>query len=292
MNDFRTRTPPVFTAPPLARPAGRAENFPVASRLLPRRVRAHVLSFYRFARLADDIADDPLLDAESKLAYLGALERALLVGHARQTLLNPAVDLHDSLKATGISDHNARQLLRAFRRDASGGRYATWNDLMGYCRLSAAPVGRQLLELHGEDTARAGSASDALCAALQVLNHLQDCRDDWLRLGRCYLPQVWFDDLGVSVERLVETRADPAIRAVFDRTLDQTERLLERARALPGLITNRGLALEAAVILAMAEALLEKLRREDPLVRRVRLGPIARVRAAMRGIVSTLRRRR
>jgi len=204
MADFNVVPTTTSKPGPFARKDARGENFPVASRLLPRHLRPHVLSFYKFVRLADDIADDSDLEAESKLAYLDALERALTSGQAKHAYLKPALDLRASLQATGVSDRHARQVLRAFRRDSVGARCHTWSDLLLYCRFSANPVGRYLLELHGEGP-EAGPAADALCSALQVLNHLQDVREDWVQLGRCYIPLAWFEEAGVSVERLVET---------------------------------------------------------------------------------------
>jgi hydroxysqualene synthase len=292
MTDFRTKTdPPAFEAPPPPRPKPRRENFPVASRLIAPRLRPHVLAFYKFARLADDIADDPYVDPDAKMAYLSALERTLLSGRSRQPILAPAAALHRSLIETGVSDRHPRLLLQAFRRDAQGARCKTWNDLTAYCRLSAAPVGRYLLELHGENEGVCGDASDALCAALQVLNHVQDCRDDWRALGRCYIPTIWFDDAGLSLERLVETSCDARLRDVFDRTLDQTDRLLEKAAALPFLLADRRLGLEAAAIHALAVALAAKLRRRDPMAGRVRLNAAERVAAAARGVWRAFRRR-
>ncbi|HYD29688.1 MAG TPA: squalene/phytoene synthase family protein [Azospirillaceae bacterium] len=273
---------------PFARKGAAGENFPVASRLLPRHLRPHVLAFYRFVRLADDIADDPDMEPETKLGHLEALERTLLGGQARRGYLKPALDLRASLQVTGVSDRHARQMLRAFRRDALGARCHTWSDLLLYCRFSAAPVGRFLLDLHGETSPEAGPASDALCAALQILNHLQDARDDWVELGRCYLPLAWFDEGGVSVERLVETQADAKLRAIFNRVLDQVGRLLERAQPLPSLIRHRGLRLETSVILCMAEALTQRLRHRDPLKRRVTLSTHLRVLAAARGLARGL----
>lgn len=268
---------------PLARKDARGENFPVASRLLPRHLRPHVLAFYRFARLADDIADDPDIEAESKLAHLDTLERALTSGEAKHAYLKPALDLRSSLQATGVSDRHARQMLRAFRRDAVGARCHTWSDLMLYCRFSANPVGRYLLELHGEGP-EPGPAADALCSVLQVLNHLQDVREDWMTLGRCYVPLAWFDDVGVSVERLVETESDAKLRGLFDRVLDHSGRLLERATALPGLIRHRGLRMEAAVILSVAESLAYRLRVRDPMRKRVELAAHQKMYALARGI--------
>ncbi|HYH19437.1 MAG TPA: squalene/phytoene synthase family protein [Azospirillum sp.] len=283
MADFNVAPPTTAKAGPFARKEASAENFPVASRLLPRHLRPHVLAFYRFVRLADDIADDPDLEAESKLAYLDALERALTSGQAKHAYLKPALDLRASLQETGVSDRHARQVLRAFRRDSVGARCHTWNDLLLYCRFSANPVGRYLLELHGEGV-EAGPAADALCSALQILNHLQDARDDWVQLGRCYIPLAWFEEAHVSVERLVEQDSDAKLRAIFDRVLDHTDRLLERASSLPGQIGHRGLRLEASVILSLAESLASRLRVRDPMKKRVELRAHQKMYAMARGL--------
>lgn len=272
---------------PIARKDAGSENFPVASHLLPKHLRPHVMAFYRFVRLGDDIADDPDLEPETKLAYLEALERSLTTGQAKHAYLKPALDLRASLQSTGVSDRHARQVLRAFRRDAVGARCHSWSDLLLYCRFSANPVGRYLLDLHGEGVA-AGPASDALCSALQVLNHVQDCRDDWMHLGRCYIPLAWFEESGISVERLVETECDTKLRAILDRTLEHTDRLLERAAPLPSLIQHRGLRLEASVILSIAESLAKRLKARDPLKKRVALGTHHKVYAAARGLARAL----
>lgn len=283
MTDFNIAPTKPRRPSPVARKDAGQENFPVASRLLPKHLRPHVMAFYKFVRLADDIADDPDLEPETKLAYLEALERALTSGQAKHAYLKPALDLRTSLAATGVSDRHARQVLRAFRRDAVGARCHSWSDLLLYCRFSANPVGRYLLELHGEGVA-AGPAADALCSALQILNHLQDCRDDWVNLGRCYIPLVWFEEAGISVERLVEQQSDAKLRVIFDRVLDHTDRLLERAAPLPSLIRHRGLRMEASVILSMAESLSRQLKAQDPMKRRVALGPHHKLVAVARGL--------
>ena len=283
MTDFNIAPTKPRKPGPIARKDESTENFPVASRLIPKHLRPHVMAFYRFLRLADDIADDPDLEPETKLAYLEALERTLTSGQAKHAYLKPALDLRESLQTTGVSDRHARQVLRAFRRDAVGARCHSWSDLLLYCRFSANPVGRYLLELHGEGVA-AGPASDALCSALQVLNHLQDARDDWTMLGRCYIPLTWFEQAGISIERLVESQSDPRLRTIFDQVLDHTDRLLERAAPLPGLIQHRGLRMEAAVILSVAESLARRLKAHDPMKKRVTLGPHHKLAAVARGL--------
>jgi len=156
------------------------ESFPVASWLLPPSKRADIMAFYRFARAADDIADHPSLPSDEKLRLLDQMEGRLPPAGAEHTAA----------------------LLIAFRQDASKARYADWGELMGYCQHSAAPVGRFLLDLFGEDRTL-WSRSDALCAALQVLNHVQDCGKDYRALDRLYLPQDWLDADGVTPDMAV-----------------------------------------------------------------------------------------
>ncbi len=260
-------------AEPLAReietPSGKGsgdENFPVASLLIAPRLRPHVLAFYAFARAADDIADSPDLPAAEKLRRLDAFEAGLAPGAAAPL---KAVRLRDSLTETGVPDRHARNLLAAFRQDVTKPRYADWDELIAYCALSAHPVGRYLLDLHGEDRAT-WPAGDALCAALQVLNHLQDCGDDRRRLDRVYLPQGWLAEAGTGVTALDAAAASPGLRAVLDRCLDGCDRLLDRAEPLAGLIRSRRLAAEVAVIRRLARRLAARLRRADPLAMRVR----------------------
>ena len=137
-------------------------------------VRPHVHAFYAFARNADDIADSDALAADDKLFRLRVMEDVLM-GEAADALAPSAVALRASLAATGVTARHARDLLEAFRQDATKLRYASVAELIDYCRLSAMPVGRHVLDLHREDPAT-HAPSDALCASLQILNHLQDCK--------------------------------------------------------------------------------------------------------------------
>ena len=165
------------------------ENFPVGSALIRPDLRRHVHAFYAFARNADDIADSAILQAADKIARLDAME-AVLLGTADEAASPSAAQLRKSLAETGTPAQHSRELLVAFRRDATKLRYANWDELYDYCRYSAMPVGRHVLDLHGEDAAT-HAPSDALCTALQVLNHLQDCAKDFRALDRCYLPEDW-----------------------------------------------------------------------------------------------------
>jgi squalene synthase HpnC len=259
--------------PGIETPSGKwrsAENFPVGSFLIRRDLRAHVHAFYRFARNADDIADNPSLTADDKVRRLDRMAAILDGAPGRDS---PAASaMRESLLETGVSAQHCRDVLRAFRLDATKLRYRDWSDLMAYCRYSASPVGRQLLDLHGESR-EAWSASDALCSALQVLNHLQDCAEDYRLLDRVYLPTCELAAQGTGVEALAAPASCPELRRVFDRMLDRTHALVETARVLPRQIVSSGLRWESGVIVELAMRLLRRLRRGDPLAARVKLKP-------------------
>lgn len=248
------------------------ENFPVGSVLIARALRPHVHAYYDFARATDDIADNALLSPEEKVARLDAMQAVLLGTRdgADRADVASAVRLRASLAATGITPSRGTDLIVAFRQDAVKQRYASWAELANYCRYSANPVGLYLLDLHGESPATHGS-SDALCTALQVLNHLQDCKADLLELGRCYLPEAWLAAEGEGVDSVRRAQSSAGLRRVLDRALDEVDRLNREASRLPGLIADRRMRLEAAVIVGLSHRLARRLRREDPLARRVKL---------------------
>jgi squalene synthase HpnC len=245
-----------------------SENFPVGSLLIRRDLRPHVHAFYRFARNADDIADNPALTCGEKIRRLDRM-RAILDGAPGRD--SPAASaMRQSLIATRVSAQHCHDVLHAFRIDATKLRYGDWDDLMAYCRYSAAPVGRQLLDLHGESRGT-WRAADALCSALQVLNHLQDCVDDYRQLDRVYLPIAELEAAGIGVEALVGSRSSPGLRRVVDGLLDRTAALIATARSLSSQVASPGLRWESAVIVELASRLLHRLRTGDPLAARIRL---------------------
>jgi farnesyl-diphosphate farnesyltransferase len=178
---------------------------------------------------------------------------------------------------------HCRDILHAFRMDATKLRYDDWADLMHYCRYSASPVGRQLLDLHGEsqDTWPPG---DALCNALQVLNHLQDCAEDHRNLDRVYLPRQDLEACGATIPELQAGQLSPGMRCAIDRLLDGTDRLIAEARNLPPRVKSPGLRRECAVIVNLAERLSGHLRRGDPLATRVKLKPVDFASALLIGV--------
>ncbi|MEQ9682949.1 MAG: squalene synthase HpnC [Rhodospirillales bacterium] len=246
------------------------ENFPVGSFLLPARLRPHVARFYRFARAIDDIADNNDLDADTKVRRLAGFEAALLGQHPGDPDYATAHAMRDSLAETDITPRHCQDLIDAFKQDAVKGRCADWDDLMHYGIRSAAPVGRYLIDLHGGASLGYGP-SDALCNALQVINHLQDCQDDYRSLDRVYLPGDWLAEEGAVVEDLDRVACTPALRRVIDRCLDATELLLDEARPIAGGMHSRRLGMEAAAIWEIARRLTDLLRRRDPLAGRVAL---------------------
>ncbi len=264
------------------------ENFPVGV-LIRAGLRPHVHAYYAFARNADDISDSETLAAADKIARLDHMQ-AVLLGEADGGAPSASA-LRRSLAATGVTAAHSTDLLVAFRRDAATLRTADWPELLEYCRHSAMPVGRHVLALHGEDPATF-PPSDALCAALQVLNHLQDCAEDLRRLDRSYLPQDLLAQHGATVEDVLRTEATPSLRAVFDALLDRCDALNDEAAALPRLVRDPRLRLEVAVILALSRRLARHLRRADPVAGRVRLGRIDAAGSLLRALPSLLPGRR
>ena len=244
------------------------ENFPVGSALISAGLRPHIHAFYSFARNADDISDSPLLAAADKVARLDVMENVLL---GRGDAGSPsALRLRASLAETGVVPDHAVELLVAFRRDATKLRYASWDELMDYCRYSAMPVGRHVLDLHGEDRST-WAASDPLCAALQVLNHVQDASKDFVSLDRCYLPADLLARHNAVVEDVRAPAASPGLRRVIDALLDECDALNRAASDLPRRTRNRRLRLETAVIVGLSHRLAARLRRGDPVAMRVKL---------------------
>lgn len=263
------------------------ENFPVGSFLLPKALRPHVAIYYDLARATDDIADNGDLTPEDKFARLDRFEKGLTGEIPDDPALAKSYAVLRSASETGVPVKHAIDLIHAFKQDALKTRYESWDDLMGYCELSASPVGRFLLDLHGESPAKY-PGSDALCNALQVLNHLQDLVDDYHTLDRVYLPGDWMAEAGVTVAHLDRDAASPGLRQVIDRCLEGCDELMKRARPLSGELTNRRLAMETAVITRLADRLLVLLRKHDPVAGRVALKKTDFISCGVRGVLAGL----
>jgi hydroxysqualene synthase len=247
--------------------SGGDENFPVASALIAAPLRPVILAFYNFVRAGDDVADHPTLEPQRKRALLDQLDQSLTGASDAEPL---GVALRARLTERGLSTRHARDLLDAFRLDVDKSRYANWDELIGYCALSAMPVGRFLLDVHGESE-DLWPASDAICAALQINNHLQDCGKDFRDLNRVYIPLDALAAAGAQAAELGAAQASPALRICLKGLAQKNRDLLERGASLPGAIKDFRLGLEIAVILHHAREIAALLIARDPLAERVKL---------------------
>ena len=237
------------------------ENFPVASLLIAPEHRGPIMAFYRVARLADDVADNASASPALKLKRLADIEASLT---GKSDAEPAAVALRGVLAERGLGWEHMLDLLEAFRRDVTKLRYESWEELMDYCRFSAAPVGRFVLDVHGEERTT-WLASDALCAALQVINHLQDCAKDYHDIDRVYLPLDVLRAYGASVDMLAEDRSDPALNGAINHLAARTQDLLDVSRPFAGQVRDLRLALEIGAIQRLAESLNGRLMGRDPL---------------------------
>jgi hydroxysqualene synthase len=259
----------------------RDENFPVASWLIDARHRGIILAFYEFVRVADDIADHATLAPEQKLAQLDRLEQNLL-GNGDENA--EAVRLREALAARGLPPRHAQDLLTAFRLDVTKLRYQDWDDLISYCSYSAMPVGRFVLDVHGESRTT-WPANDALCAALQINNHLQDCGKDFRTLNRVYIPLDAFAAAGARPDDLGAKRSAPNLLLCIHALAARNERLLREGEPFSAQIENTRLALEVATIHSYARRIVALLQKRDPLSQRVHL---SKGQFALYGLASVL----
>jgi squalene synthase HpnC len=258
------------------------ENFPVGSFLLAEELRPHVFAYYAFARGSDDIADHTLLPPDEKLRRLTRYEEELKTGEG--TDVPAAAPLRASLKETGITPQHALDLIHAFKQDAVKRRYRNWDELLDYCRYSASAVGRYMLALHGIGEA-AWPGADALCSALQVINHLQDCADDYRELDRVYLPEDDFIAAEANPAMLAAVKITPPLRKVLDMQLARLKPMLKESRGLKRHIPDTRLRMEVCVIQELAEALVKRLERRDPLSQNTKLSKLSVLWAAFTGCI-------
>ncbi len=266
----------------------RDENFPVASALIAPRHRAPILAFYNFVRAADDISDHATLTPEQKIDLLDRLDEALLGNGPNEPV---AANLREECRARHLDVQHARDLLTAFKRDVTYLRYRDWDDLIDYCRYSAMPVGRFVCDVHGEDSGRVWAANDALCAALQVINHLQDCGKDYRNLDRVYLTADALDAHRACVDMLAEPSAPAPLLATIRDLNDKTATLLANAQPFADLIIDTRLAMEVGAIHALAEKLIARLKVADPLSEKVHTGKIGFALTGTLGALAALLRR-
>jgi len=260
------------------------ENFPVASHLVAPKYRAPIMAFYRFARGADDVADHPTVPADEKLRLLDVMRQTIL----GKSDADPAsLALRDVMAERGLDPVHAIDLLEAFTRDCTINRYETWDDLIDYCRYSAMPVGRFVLDVHGESR-DLWPANDALCAALQVINHLQDCGKDYCGIDRVYVPQDMLAKHGGRTEDLGGTHATPGLLAAIREAAAATEGLLATSARFSRGIRDFRLGCEVAVIQRLAVDLNKGLLTRDPLSQSVHHGKARMLGLAITAILARM----
>jgi squalene synthase HpnC len=283
----RERAEPAMTASAELR-SGKGstdENFPVASFLIRPRHRPAILAYYEFVRVADDIADHATLTPAEKITRLDRLEASLLGQNDKEP---QGVALRGVLRTHGLSPVHAQHVLKAFRQDVTKLRYANWDELIGYCQYSAMPVGRYVLDVHGESQST-WPVSDALCAALQIINHIQDCAKDYRDLDRVYIPLDTLAANGLTVDILDQLKGTPAFKRCLNGLLDGTSALLMQSRPLAAMVRDTRLAMEIAAIQKLAERLVGVLGKHDPLSEKVHLsktGMLLTVASAAAGALS------
>lgn len=214
-----------------------AENFPVALRLLPRRPRAYLTQVYAFARFVDDIGDETPGAPSERLALLELIEQDVRALWGGEPTLGPVRGLRAVVDECALPIEPLLDLIEANRIDQRTSSYDTIGDLLGYCQLSAAPVGRIVLQIADSVTQRNVADSDAVCAALQILEHCQDVAED-ARAARIYLPRSDLRAEQVHDEQLLAGTTSPGLRHVLAVNVDRAEVQLASGAALVGRLTG------------------------------------------------------
>ncbi len=221
------------------------ENFPVASRLLPKPVRPHIAAIYAFARIADDFADEGDRRPDARLSLLDDWQQRLDLAAAGRPGSDDGSDaaaifiaLSDTMRMFSLEPELFSDLLSAFRQDVIVNRYADWDELMDYCRRSANPVGRLVLRVNGYRSAELDAHSDAVCTALQLVNFWQDLERD-MRKGRLYVPLTLVREAGAEVEDLRRGRFTPAWATALGRSGTRTKELFFEGRGVADAVRGR-----------------------------------------------------
>ena len=237
---------------------GHYENFPVASRLVPAAMRPAIVSIYRFARAADDLADEGDASPGERLAALELFARALdAIERGETPPLAPFPALAQTIRTHDLPVAPFHALLSAFMQDCTKTRYRSFSDLADYCSRSANPVGRLVLALFRRNSPANDAASDAICTGLQITNFLQDVAVDW-RKGRVYLPQDELKRFGVARTQIAHGRVDARWSAMMAFQTARARRLLDAGRPLLPALPWR-MRLEIAAVIAGGQRILSRI---------------------------------
>ncbi len=230
----------------------KTENFPVGSRMLPVQLRPYALAFYHFARTVDDIADSGRLAANEKVRRLDCFAEVLFGNDSTTPECDKAHAMRRSLAETGVTPKHCTDIVDSCRQDSHKLRFADWGELVDQMNLSASPIGRYLIDLHREPIT-AYPMSDALCHALQLLDHLQDVGEDYRANNRIYIPEKWMAAAGVDTAELGLTRTSKPVRMVINRCLDAVDDMFVVAAGLHDQLHNLRFTMEVVTMIAVAK---------------------------------------
>jgi len=266
------------------------ENFPVSSFIVKKTIKKHVRNFYFYARTADDIADNKELDPKKKMEILSELD--LIISKRKSSDVTITNDLITSLNELKIDDKNPRNILKAFKLDTHKKRYKEWDDLINYCKYSANPVGRFVIDVNYFVENKTQSninnvyrASDNLCTALQIINHLQDCKKDFLELDRIYIPQQMFKKFNLTEAEIRNEKSSHNFNLLKIEIVNKIEHMLDKSKNSLKLIKLKRLRKEIFIIFYIAKKLCYLLKKNDPLKKNVKLTRIDLIFCFLKGII-------
>ena len=261
------------------------ENFPVASFLMTKKIRKIVRIFYFFARMADDVADHKTLTKHQKIKILKSFDNAILKN--KQSHNKVIQDMILEFKDLPSGKKYSRNLLKAFLMDASNKKYIKWSDLVYYCKYSANPVGRFVIDAVKEknNVEKIYEASDNLCTALQIINHMQDCKKDLEELNRVYIPESLFKKYSINKSILKKSRSMGNFEKLKVEIIENVLISLKTTKNGLSFIQSWRLRKETLIILNIAKRLCNLLKKRDPLKENIKLSRIELIFCFFKGIM-------
>ena len=261
------------------------ENFPVASFLMTKKIRSIVRVFYFFARMADDIADHQKLSSNQKKKILLFFDNA--ISKSKKTNNKILDKMIAKFKELPSGKKYSRNLLKAFMMDASNKKYKNWNDLLYYCKFSANPVGRFVIDAVNErkNIEKIYEASDNLCTALQIINHIQDCKKDFKELNRVYIPESFFKKYSLDKKILRKSKSEENFERLKIEIIDNVLTSLRKTKLGLREIQSWRLRKETLIILNIAKRLCNLLKINDPLEKQIKLSRIDFIFCFFKGIM-------
>ena len=261
------------------------ENFPVASFLMTKKIRSIIRAFYFFARMADDIADHQKLSSNQKKNILLFFDNA--ISKSKKTNNKILDKMIAKFKELPSGKKYSRNLLKAFMMDASNKKYKNWNDLLYYCKFSANPVGRFVIDAVNErkNIEKIYEASDSLCTALQIINHIQDCKKDFKELNRVYIPESFFKKYSLDKKILRKSKSIENFERLKIEIVDNVLLSLRKTKLGLREIQSWRLRKETLIILNIAKRLCNLLKINDPLEKQIKLSRIDFIFCFFKGIM-------